>query len=104
MRDRVEVWARDQEADTWVRTAARLYANIRRLTAQGARHESELLEPDITHKAHVTRHDSLEPGRRLRRVSDGAEFIIRVVREWERPSRLYTVVLLTEAKAAVTNS
>ena len=104
MREKVEVWARDQEADTWVRVAGRLYASLRRLTAQGARHESELLEPDITHKAHVTRHDSLEPGRRLRRVSDGAEFIIRVIREWDRPSRLYAVVLLTEAKATVANS
>ena len=100
MKTEVDVYARTAESDTWTLQATALQADIRRLTASGARRESVLLEPDITHKARVTKHSALIAGRRLREVPDGPEYVIRVVRAPGRPTYQYQVCLLAEAEEA----
>lgn len=100
MTQKIEVWARTEESDAWTMLVSDLRAMITQLSASGARRESFLLEPDVTHVCRCELSGELIAGRRVRDAESGAEYIIRVVRNHDRPPPGYARLGIAEAKAA----
>jgi len=101
MRERCGVYQRTAGTDTWVRVAT-LSGSIEELTAFGARRESKLLEPDVTHSGRFPRNGYLKAGVRVRRLSDNAEWVVKVARDNTRPAPGHAHLLLAEAEAVIT--
>lgn len=91
MREECELWGRGAGDDAWTLLRAGLLLSVvvaplaggrQELAPRaGARRSQALLDPEVTHTART-----LEPastfarGQRLRRVSDGSEWVVRAVR------------------------
>lgn len=101
--DAVDVYRRTPEADTWTRLASEVAALITPVSAQGARREAMLLEPDVTHVGHMALNMTVAAGQRLKRVSDGAEFVVRAVRAYDQPFLVeqHTALSLTQEATAI---
>jgi len=82
MTDMVDVYERTRGGDTWTAVGATIPALITALNASGQRRESAQLEPDVTHMARLplSADGQVRAGNRLRRTSDGAEWVVRFVR------------------------
>ena len=101
MRTRATVWARTAETETWRDvTIGPLLIDLRELTAEGARRESRLDVPDVTHTARCRVATEIQVGRRLKRASDGAEFVVKNTRTHDRPPPGHMVVLLAWVEPA----
>ena len=100
MREAFHVYARTAETDTPVRKAT-VNGRIEYLSANGARRESLDAEPDLTHSGRFPEHKDLQVGRRLRKVSDNTEYIIRVSRE-QGPPPGHLHLLLAEVEPSLT--
>ncbi len=87
MRDRVTVHVRTRGEDDWAQVGGPLAALITRLRADGQRRESNLPEPDVTHMVRLplSAREAVVAGRRLRRVTDDAEWLVRFVRVHDGP-------------------
>lgn len=100
MRDTFAIYARTAESDTLVRKAT-VRGYTTQLTADGARRASVQLDPEVTHSARMQRSDEIIAGRRVRRLSDDAEWTVKAVREQGPPPGHYHV-LLADAEPGVT--
>lgn len=82
MTDTVTVYARARGADTWAQVDYPLPALITALNASGQRRESTQLDPEVTHMGRLplSADGHVSAGNRLRRSSDGAEWVVRFVR------------------------
>lgn len=104
MRDRVTVHVRTRGDDEWMQVGGPLAALITRLRADGQRRESNAPEPDVTHMARLplSAREVVIAGRRLRRVADNAEWLIRFVRVHDEPVQAgHIVVGLAEVEGTV---
>ena len=103
MQDRVAVYAKTAEADTWTRVGdSVLRCCITELSASGARRESRLLEPDVTHVCRMLPNSKIEAGQRFQRQSDKQEFSVRNLRNHRSPSPGQLIVGLAEVANAIT--
>lgn len=99
MTQKVRIYQRTVETDTWRPVSGELLACINVLNPNSARKESILPEPDITHVCRMQIANKPQAGQRLRRLSDGEEFNIRTVREVRHPMPGHVKVLLSAEKA-----
>ncbi len=97
----VHVYTRDEEADTWTRGPETLRCRITALSASGARRESPLPEPNVTHICRMVRTDLITGGQHLKRLSDGQEFEVRSVRHQDAPVPGQTIIGLAQVANAI---
>lgn len=98
----VRVYTRDAEADTWTALPYPIRCRITALSASGARRESVLLEPDVTHTCRTTKTSLIVGGQRLKRTSDDQEFEVKSVRIQDKPVPGQTIIGLAEVANAIT--
>ena len=105
LKDSVRVYSRTAETETWVRVAGIptvLPCKITPLSASGARRESRLLEPDVTHVCRLRLEVHIAAGQRLQRQSDGQEFVVRNLRTQTHPAPGQLILGLAEVENAIT--
>lgn len=98
----VRVYERTAETDEWRqvgRSTTRVH--IVPLSARGDATEDVLLKPGVTHSARARIDPRIVPGRRVKRASDGAEFLIRTVRQHSRPVPGHMAVNLAAVESAI---
>lgn len=98
---KVNVYTKEEEADTWTRGPETLRCRITALSASGARRESPLPEPNVTHICRLAKTDLILGGQHLKRLSDGQEFEVRSVRSQDYPRPGQTIVGLTQVANAI---
>ena len=104
LKDRVRVFSRTAETETWspVMHIGELPCKITPLSASGARRESRLLEPEVTHTCRLRPNEYIAAGQRLQRQSDDAEFVVRNLREQTHPVPGQLILGLTEVEHTIT--
>lgn len=105
LKDSVRVFARTAETETWVHvsgTPNSLPCKITPLSASGARRESRLLEPDVTHTCRLRPNTHIAAGQRLQRQSDKQEFVVRNLRTQTHPVPGQLIIGLGEVENAIT--
>lgn len=105
LKDAVTVYARTPESDVWamVGTGLRpLPCKLTPLSASGARRESRLAEPDVTHTCRMLPNAAVAAGQRLQRASDGQEFVVRSVRTQSHPVPGQMILGVAEVANAIT--
>lgn len=105
LKDSVRVFTRTAETETWTSVAgigSALPCKITELSASGARRESRLLEPDVTHTCRLRPNTHIAAGQRLQRQSDKQEFVVRNLRTHTRPGPGQLILGLAEVESAIT--
>lgn len=104
LRDSVRAYAKAPESDTWVQVPGTglLACKLTPLSASGARRESRLPEPDVTHTCRLVVNALLETGQRLQRQSDQQEFVVRSARTQTHPVPGQTILGVAEVASALT--
>ena len=102
MTERVQVYERTVETDTWTPlVGGRFPASVSLLNPSAARRESVLLEPEVTHTVRVPFTSVLKAGQRLLVLSDRAEYVIRYVRPRMKPRPGFVVCGCASEKAVL---
>lgn len=105
LKDSVRVYSRTAETETWVRVSgigAALPCKITPLSASGARRESRLLEPEVTHTCRLRPNAHIAAGQRLQRQSDKQEFVVRNLRTQTHPVPGQLVLGIAEVENTLT--
>ena len=105
LKDAVRVFARAAETETWTHVSGMpnvLPCKITPLSASGARRESRLLEPEVTHTCRLRPNTHLAAGQRLQRMSDKQEFVVRNLRTQTHPVPGQLILGLAEVENAIT--
>ena len=105
LQDSVRVYSRTAETETWVRVAGiatALPCKITPLSASGARRESRLLEPEVTHTCRLRPNEHVAAGQRLQRQSDKQEFVVRNLRTQTHPAPGQLILGVAEVENAIT--
>jgi hypothetical protein len=101
--DTVLVYTRTAETENWVlQQTQSIRCRITPLSASGARRESRLPDPDITHTCRMLPNTLIAAGQRLQRQSDEAEFIVKATRTQDKPGQGQLIVGLAEAEKTLT--
>lgn len=101
--DTVLVYTRTVESETWVlQQTLPIRCRITPLSASGARRESRLPEPDVTHICRMLPNTLIAAGQRLQRQSDSQEFIVKAAREQAKPGQGQLIVSLAKVENTLT--
>ena len=100
--DRATIHERTAESDVWTQVGRQpVRIRMAQTSPSGARAESPLLETGATHRARCRVDERVIAGRRLKRIGDGAEFLVLTVRLHPRPVPGQMVINLAEVEGAV---
>lgn len=98
----VRTMTRQEETDTWALSGQVYACRITALSANGARRESVLPEPDVTHVGRVRYGVGIAAGQRIKDVHTGNEYEVRAVREHEYPRPGQCILSLAQVANAIT--
>ncbi len=102
MTEIVDVYARSPETDEWLSLAVGVACSITEGPLGGGRREQQLLDPEVTHTARtVTPAETFAAGQRLRRPSDGAEWVVRAARRAGGTGAAHTQLALMESEPTI---
>lgn len=118
MADQLDVYARTESSDDWSLALNAVPASMsEELSRAASLRQDPNQDLNITHLARVPydrarrglgdnaapreNETTIETGNRVRRIRDGAEFLVKGIRHHARPGHRYAVLLLTRAGDAV---